>query len=214
MGINEQFLSIEEQNRFRAFLRQSDKDLFLAAHYLKRWVISNAIGKRAKTLEFKCTAYKKPHLSNRLLNFNLSHSGAWVAIAISQCYEVGIDVEQQHSRAVWQNVLPQIASYDTILDSELRALQQWTANEATLKAIGTGFWADASQVKLQRKEHNFRTTFQKHNLLGAWKKVDARHLVAVASMSMKARFCWHICKSTTLLQSEILNMQCAYNPVE
>lgn len=121
---------------FRACLRT-----LLTMHYLK--------GLSPAKIQIEISAAGKPWLpEHSAVKFNLSHSQGALAIAISR-HEVGIDIEKIRPMPDWrelaEGVLPsteiaEIASHD-VADLGEAFLRRFTAREAYLKAIGTGFSA-------------------------------------------------------------------------
>ena len=137
-------LDAEEQCRAERFLYDHHRESFIAAHCGMRRLLGTVLGCDAGALSMLVDANGKPHLDGHSLRFNLSHSGDWAALAISQDGEVGMDIEMIRSV---ERGLPE--HYFSI--HEQRALSAltgkewsdgffrcWTRKEALLKAVGTG----------------------------------------------------------------------------
>jgi len=75
----------------------------------------------------------KPYLEGAPFCFNLSHSGEYVACALSEC-EVGVDIEKV--RHVSEGVMRRFVGKCTESDEENTRL--WTRYEAIGKFLGTG----------------------------------------------------------------------------
>jgi|GEM_PF-4697069 len=106
--------------------------------------------------------FGKPFIANNLLvniNFNISHTDKYLAIAITKEDEIGIDLEPVRSSP--------LSPFPTHLFSraELKALkklddvnhsvqfaQLWTAKEAAAKCVGKGMNIDFSKIELMTAE--------------------------------------------------------------
>lgn len=93
---------------------------------------------------------RKPRWRERGCDFNLSHSGALVACALTEGGQVGVDVEI--IRPVQRSALLQrirAPSENLPLDSDDAFFRFWTQKEAVLKAEGaSGVW-DMRHVRLE-----------------------------------------------------------------
>jgi 4'-phosphopantetheinyl transferase len=91
------------------------------------------------------------------VSFSLSHSGALAAVAVVTGARVGIDIEVERPRArlaaLAARVLDSEAHADWLdlePDAQLHAfLEQWTAKEAYLKAIGAGITVPLRDVPVE-----------------------------------------------------------------
>lgn len=90
----------------------------------------------------KHTKYNKPYFDNDLIRFNISHSGEMVVCALSDKYEIGIDIEivrdveiadfKSHmTENEWSNIIMSGNEKDSFFD-------YWTQKEAVIKAHGHG----------------------------------------------------------------------------
>lgn len=139
-------LDTEEQRRRDRFLFDKDRHAFTKAHTLKRLVLSYYEPDLPPNgWRFEEREWGKPVIVQLVPHqFNLSHSGSSVAVAIAEA-DVGVDIELCRP-------MPRIeALAETVFHpGELRWLWRqssietsffrlWTAKEALLKAAGTGF---------------------------------------------------------------------------
>jgi 4'-phosphopantetheinyl transferase len=95
-------------------------------------------------LRFSYAKHGKPSLGDGAPRFNLSHSHAIAALAVTQAHEIGVDVEQL--RPLKEDIAGRF--FSTRENALLRALPQreqlgaffrcWTRKEAIVKAIGEG----------------------------------------------------------------------------
>ena len=87
----------------------------------------------------------KPYLAGRNFEFNLSHTGRYGLLAISQL-PLGVDIErfrpQANRLAIAKRVMPKdaIARIEAAEDSDHVFYQEWTQLEARHKCIGKGIF--------------------------------------------------------------------------
>jgi len=150
-------LSDEERGRARRFRFQADVDRFVAARGALRHHLGAALAVDPHTLSFDTGPFGKPYvIGQEHMQFNVSHSGDWVLIAISRRGPVGVDVELARPDL---NVLELGATVFT--NGELVALsvlaahaarsaffRLWTRKEAALKAWGVGLSLDPRSIQV------------------------------------------------------------------
>lgn len=96
----------------------------------------------------------KPYLSNNNTFISLSHSGNFVAVAISD-FEVGIDIQQIKDVNVLINKIAYNEAdenYYKIRKNEHTSLEIWTIKEAYSKAKGLGLKLPLKQIKIDYKK--------------------------------------------------------------
>jgi 4'-phosphopantetheinyl transferase len=87
----------------------------------------------------------KPYLAERNVEFNLSHTGRYGLLAISQL-PLGVDIErfrpQANRLAIAKRVMPEdaIARIEAAEDSDRVFYEEWTQLEARHKCIGIGIF--------------------------------------------------------------------------
>lgn len=157
------WLSPEERHRMSTFSRASLAHVFLAAHGLKRKFLAQMTGCLPKELQFGTAKRGKPFISGPSMaadwQFNLSHTGALVAIAVSR-QPVGIDVEDLSRRVPDLDIAKRYFSlreYQHIASctpSERAGLflRYWTLKEAFLKAEGWGLSERLDAVEFDLSE--------------------------------------------------------------
>ena len=129
------------QNKIKNFRRWQDAQLSLLGLYLLRYSLKQ-FEKKLDISELNFNSNSKPYLNGENLEFNISHSGDIVVCAISDQFEIGIDIE----------ILKDIDVGDfkgQMTDNELKKViyandvtasffDFWTQKEAVLKAQGSG----------------------------------------------------------------------------
>lgn len=147
------WLSVDEEARWRRFLREEDRRRFLLARGLVRGVLARCTGAAPAALVFDAQAQGKPVLrgaAGDALHFNLSHTRGMIVLAVSRDAEVGVDVEAIDRRldplrlAARQFSANEYAQLQATADSQRHArfIELWTVKEAYVKALGHGLGHD------------------------------------------------------------------------
>ena len=128
------------------FVNERDRLRFIVGRGGLREIIGRYLGIPARRLIFAYNAFGKPRLAMARppLHFNLSHSGGMAVLAVSDRYEVGVDIER--IQPLKEDVAghffsPAERSALTSLppDDYLEAFYRcWTRKEAFVKAHGAG----------------------------------------------------------------------------
>ncbi len=148
-------LSSDEHSKAARFRFKADADRFMAARGAVRELVGRALDLDPASLRFDAGAHGKPFLAGGgALRFNVSHSGAWVLVALVEGTEVGIDIELARSdfdvlelgSTVFTDA--EVADLTALSGAARRAafFRLWTRKEAALKAWGTGFSLDPRRV--------------------------------------------------------------------
>ena len=148
---DESILTVTERARAGRFVFDRDRRRFVAARGVLRTLLVQQAGAELPG-DFDLGEEGKPFLPHPgAPSFNLSHSGRYALIAISETHEVGADIEEfkpvgdlealaEHhftvrERSMWSSDGPD--------GSRLACfLRGWTRKEACLKALGAGLTID------------------------------------------------------------------------
>lgn len=157
-SVNDLFTCVStcELKRARGYYHNADQLRSLTAHGLKRWCLGRILGVSARELSFVATAHGKPLVNSSAgIGFSLSHSGCWVAIAISMNADIGVDVEFPgcvNRMAIVDQVLSSYQLVEYLSDrSWHRFLCYWTQKEATSKAVGLGLTMEYRDIDCSGK---------------------------------------------------------------
>jgi 4'-phosphopantetheinyl transferase len=146
----EEYLSPDERQRAARFRFDTDRKRFAVCRGMLREVLSRYLEMSPKRLSFQYGPFGKPMLRHDstagCIEFNVSHSGALVLVALSADRPVGIDVERIRTEVRSQEIAerffsPSEAAKLRSLPASLRAyafFNCWTRKEAYLKAVGDG----------------------------------------------------------------------------
>jgi 4'-phosphopantetheinyl transferase len=191
-------LSPDEVTRANRFHFARDRDAFVSARATLRRILAAYLGVRPLDVRFAYAVSGKPSLASpvRGIEFNLSHSGDLLLLALSRGVPLGVDVEHRRPTA-WEDLAPVVFT-----DSEMRDLwslpqpQQydgflngWTRKEAYVKARGDGLTlpldsfsvtlkpGDAAALTWTRAGTAETCRWSVHHVT-----LDARHVGAVVTM--------------------------------
>jgi len=133
-----------EMQRYKRFIRPERQRQFLAGRILLRQALSRLLGLAITEVELMEQAGKAPQLHKPDLpevGFSLSHSGPWVACAVSVDSKLGLDIEMLNPERDFAALALQAFGADESvcldgLDASQRMYkfyQLWTSKEAQFK---------------------------------------------------------------------------------
>ncbi len=142
----ESTLSADETERAERFHFDADKRRFIVAHTTLRNILSHYLNYPPNELTFFVNQYGKPLLNDHKLEFNLSHSGDFALVAITQQHKVGVDVEKIRADIELESIANRNFSQREFSELMALPLEQridgffncWTRKEAYIKAHGLG----------------------------------------------------------------------------
>jgi 4'-phosphopantetheinyl transferase len=151
-------LSPGEQKRVAGLLEERAARQYVVSRAMQRHLLSRYAGGSPADIRFGFVAMGKPTLSwpNDIgLQFNTTHSGNLVIIAVTAHREVGVDVEQVRPIPRALNVArrcfsdAEYQSLASLADGELdrEFLTIWVRREGTAKARGDGVWRGLASWK-------------------------------------------------------------------
>lgn len=143
-------LDDEESQRVDRFRFEKDRRLSLVARATLRALLGRYLGRDPRALRFVEGPQGKPALTTGELEFNVSHSGGHVAVAISGGGAVGVDIETVRATRDMIHLAERFfspreaESVRTATDDERAAcfFAYWTAKESVIKAAGGGLSLD------------------------------------------------------------------------
>lgn len=111
-----------------------------------RLILGNYLPDSPASLQFTMGPHGKPYVSAKAINFNISHSGDMLAVAVARSFEIGVDIEEVrkiddlHAVAAQFFTPWEIKRLSQVEPSAIDRtfLKMWVRKEATLKAAGTG----------------------------------------------------------------------------
>lgn len=149
-------LSAEEQARYWSLRQPTRARQFLLSRYLLRQLLGRWLGQPPARLRFAMEPHGRPCLLDERLQFNLSHSGDWLVLALGTP-RLGVDIEQARRladplalarRYCHPLELTQLLALPA--DEQTAAfLRLWSLKEALLKAHGGGLQAGLARFGLE-----------------------------------------------------------------
>lgn len=145
-----QIINDSERAKEGQFYFAKDRLRYLVTRALVRTVLSRYLSIGAADLQFGQNAYGRPHVlaadASQPLSFNISHTDGLIALAVSRCGDVGVDVENIVTRRAALEIAPRFfASAESTALAALppdeqpeRFFEYWTLKESYIKARGMG----------------------------------------------------------------------------
>ena len=138
-------LDAPERARLRLMRRADTRLQFSAGRWLARHVLARRLGCAEAEVELTVGAHGRPSLVTGSIDFNLSHSGSLVVLALS-VVRVGIDIEATDRTNDWRAIAHrffsavELAAIEACAEAEQRTafFRTWVRKEAFVKALGTG----------------------------------------------------------------------------
>ncbi len=135
--------------RANRFYQSKDHNRFIISRGALRNILAKYLNQKPREIEFELGENDKPCIKNNgqlNLNYNLSHSGDWILLAISS-HEVGADIEFVNPNFGYDEVLNDNFSTDEVSyikekESRARFFNLWTRKEALTKATAQGLDGD------------------------------------------------------------------------
>lgn len=140
-------LSEEERARADRFYFEVDRARFTIGRGLARVLLGHCLRRPAELLTFEANGFGKPHLKGETaINFNVSHSGEIVLLALARGRELGVDVERIRADMATAEIAQRFFSAQECRELASMAEEArgdaffacWTRKEAYIKAVGNG----------------------------------------------------------------------------
>ncbi|WP_322030650.1 4'-phosphopantetheinyl transferase family protein [Paraburkholderia sp. J76] len=160
-------LCAQERERAGNFRFELHCRRYVAARGQLRQILGRYLARAPQTIALEYGPEGKPFCTSQpaewTICFNLSHSESTAALAVSNGFEVGIDVE--HVRPIEESMPLQVLSarereqFDALPATERQAVffETWARKEASLKALGTGFVLPAEHFEFDLSIHGDTT---------------------------------------------------------
>ena len=142
-GVLADLLSQQERDRAAKFINPQHAARYIFAHARIRQALAPFCGIMAQELVFETGAYGKPGIAHGP-QFNLSHSGDMVALAVCPDRPIGVDIERHRPfdpgivTRFFSEREQRALSGLTGKDLENAFFRVWTRKEAIIKALGFG----------------------------------------------------------------------------
>jgi 4'-phosphopantetheinyl transferase len=141
-----EILAPEERERANRFRFPEHRRRYIVCRGTVRELLSPYVNLAPAAIRFDHNPYGKPSVPGSGVRFNVSHSGDWAMLAVSDQLEVGIDVERIDPSFAQEQIPERFFSPREV--EHLRSLPEseqtaaffrcWTRKEAYIKARGLG----------------------------------------------------------------------------
>ena len=157
-------LDLHEQATAVKFKRPDLYRRYVLVHGLLRLILANYLAIPAQAITIKRTEFGKPYLPDYPeFNFNISHSGLTLLIAVTRETAVGVDIEWIKPRSSLAGLVQRCCSerearyWDSLPEVQQVKLfyQFWTRKEAFVKAVGRGIALGLSEVELNLERDGY-----------------------------------------------------------
>jgi len=154
-------LDDEERARAARFRFEDDQRRSIVARATLRTLLARHLDRPTSELRFVYGAQGKPALSDAAIEFNVSHSGSFVAIAFARGSPVGVDVECERRASDLLAIAGRFFSpveADVVRNASDVAgafYKTWTAKESVIKAVGGGLSIDLASFVVTPSPERF-----------------------------------------------------------
>lgn len=188
-----QMLAEDELLRAASIVAPSVRHAYLLAHALKRIALSRALAPSLLPVElvFAREAQGKPQLPGAGLHFNLSHSGAFVALAFTRAGPIGVDLEVRRSFDRYRLAAAaslgggELAQVRASADPALAFLTCWTAKEAYVKATGEGLGKSFKELLVVRSGAGCMVSGDNVHASKTFSHIDAEYVLSACSLARR-----------------------------
>jgi len=161
-------MSADETMRANRYLQVRDKNRFIISRAALRLLLARYLNRQPAELIFEAGANKKPFIKNEVLQYNVSHSGDWIVIAIANT-PVGVDIEWINPAFDYHDITGEYfgaeeAAYIAADKAHSRFFLLWTRKEALIKATAKGLDDDLKLIPALDGEHDMDTDILKSNV--------------------------------------------------
>lgn len=175
-----------ERQRMAAYLIPADRARCFAAHVLKRVILAEVLNTTEPELYFSTDSFGRPSLlgNQSKLDFNISHSGNMVALAVSKGSSVGIDIEKDRREhdGLFYNI--RVPGEEVIFKEPTDFLKMWTIKEAISKAIGTGISEKFETMKIEPNQLS-HWDYKYKEISSSYYVVSGEYHLAISSQDSK-----------------------------
>jgi 4'-phosphopantetheinyl transferase len=148
-NLNERYHSIlqaSELEAANAFIQEHRHQVSIASRSALRLLLSYYLHEHPALIVLQKNEFKKPVLSEQYnFYFNVSHSNDQILIGFYRMGLLGVDMETTQTNVDWRMIAKRYFSpaektkIDKAKDPQYAFFQLWTAKEAFMKGVGSGF---------------------------------------------------------------------------
>lgn len=175
----EHFLSAEELRYGSEITSEKRRLEYLQSRFTLKSLLAKYVGLTPEVIEFKKIGEGKPVLMNPTvhLDFNLSHSHDYFAIALSEKGQVGVDIEKVRPAQNLAKIAERFFSpaETQLIQNEKDGIKQteifakfWSGKEALVKAVGGGVFKNVHEVLIDETNWKIKKLPLEFGSLADW----------------------------------------------
>ena len=174
-------LSHDEKTKADSFVRFKLQQKYIKTRAVLREILGSHLNCSPQNVIIRAGDYGKPFVADNLVHFNLSHTGNSFVIAISNCTELGVDIEQCVPRKNLSSLVKKCfsnieADYWTTLPDQQKIemfFHFWVRKEAFVKAVGRGISLGLNKCIINPEDQNTFLEIPKEcGLASNWKIIE------------------------------------------
>ncbi len=184
---NECFLPLlneHEKNKASTYTQLDLRQKYINTRGILRLILAPYLDCDPQQISIVTGEYGKPFVPEQLaksVQFNVSHTGNKLVIVVSNCSEVGVDIEQCKNRKSLLELVEKCfsdkeANYWNTLPEEQKVdlfYRFWVRKEAFVKAVGRGIGLGLNQCSINpERQDRFTNVPQDYGFASDWKIVD------------------------------------------
>lgn len=143
----------DSERNHAAFLHfHEDRVRSVTARATLRRLLAARVAAAPEALIFTANEYGKPYLKNHVnIEFNVSHAGGFVLIALSGHQRVGVDIEYADRPIDAHSLARYVFSpleHQSVRMTQQTFMRHWVAKESALKALGFGITEHLQSISI------------------------------------------------------------------
>lgn len=151
----------DEKNAAQKFIKHDDQMRYAVGKIMSRLILARYMNISERNILISKNKYGKPFIRQlemeEPIQYNISHSGEFVLLAVTKYSEIGIDIELLRELPDYLEIAQTVFSpeeAEIIKDSNSPNIFfcYWTAKEAYVKALGTGLFTNLKLFMIERNE--------------------------------------------------------------
>jgi len=180
-------LDAAEITRYNNYQFEGDAQKFAARRFIAKTIIAQNFPAIELPFSLHYTASGKPFLDDKSCWFNWSHSRNYIAVAISDKYPVGIDIEYIDPEFDFMPLWKEITGTTAVSPDLQTFYRYWTVREALAKLSGTGLNEDILNYELNCLPPHYNITVSDPDLIIIQKSIsDFQICLAANTQIIKA----------------------------
>jgi len=176
-------LDVSEISRYHNFKFAHDAQNFAAHRFFARLCLNSIGCFDLNNNSFQFSDYGKPFLKNSECHFSWASSKNHIALAASQKFPVGIDIECIDKDFDIEHLWSKVSGNDDCDKDHENFFRFWTAREAIAKLTGTGLNEDILNLKLQLSKSHQRISIKCPNNISIRQFKTAGFIISIAHHS-------------------------------